>query len=40
MVEQYVKMVEEHLPKVVASHHRDWDVKLSISVLAYKTSTP
>jgi hypothetical protein len=24
MVERYIKTVEEHLRKVVASHHRDW----------------
>jgi hypothetical protein len=25
MVERYIKTVEEHLRKVVASHQRDWD---------------
>jgi hypothetical protein len=39
MVERYVKTVEEHLPKVVASHHRDWDTKLSIFPFAYNAST-
>jgi hypothetical protein len=27
MVERYIKTVEEHLWKVVASHQRDWDAR-------------
>jgi hypothetical protein len=39
MVERNVKTAEEHLPQVVASHHRDCDAKLSIFLLAHKAST-
>jgi hypothetical protein len=28
MVEHYIKTIEEHLRKVVASHQRDWDERL------------
>jgi transposase InsO family protein len=31
MVECYVKTIEEHLRKVVASNQRDWDEKLPLS---------
>jgi hypothetical protein len=36
MVERYIKTVEEHLWKVVASHQWDWDERLH---LAYRAST-
>jgi hypothetical protein len=39
MVERYIKMIEEHLRKVVASHQRDWDEKLPLFLLAYRAST-
>jgi hypothetical protein len=39
MVERYIKTVEEHLRKVVASHHRDWDARLPVFLLAYRAST-
>jgi hypothetical protein len=39
MVERYLKTVEEHIWKVVASHQRDWDARLPISLHAYMTST-
>jgi transposase InsO family protein len=35
MVERYVKMIEEHLRKVVSTHQRDWDDRLPIFLLAY-----
>jgi hypothetical protein len=38
MVERYIKTVEEHLRKVVASHQRDWDERLSLFLLAYRAS--
>jgi hypothetical protein len=34
-----VKTIEEHLRKVVASHQRDWDMRLPIFLLAYRAST-
>jgi hypothetical protein len=42
MVERYMKTVEEHIRKVVASHQRDWDERLPLFLLAYDTtgSTP
>jgi hypothetical protein len=30
MVERYIKTVETHLQKVVLSHRKDWDARLSI----------
>jgi transposase InsO family protein len=39
MVERYVKTIEEHLWKVVASNQRDWDEKLPLFLLAYRAST-
>jgi hypothetical protein len=39
MVERYIKTIEEHLRKVVASHQRDWDERLPLFLLAYKAST-
>jgi transposase InsO family protein len=30
MVERYIKTIDEHLRKVVASHQRDWDVRLPV----------
>jgi hypothetical protein len=39
MVEHYIKMIEEHLRKVIASHQRDWDEGLPLFLLAYRTST-
>jgi hypothetical protein len=39
MVERYIRTVEEHLRKVVASHQRDWDARLPIFLLAYRAST-
>jgi hypothetical protein len=36
-VERFI-MVEEHLWKLVAMHHRDWDTTLSIFLLAYRAS--
>jgi hypothetical protein len=38
-VERYIKTVEVHLQKVVASHQRDWDARLPIFLLAYPAST-
>jgi hypothetical protein len=38
MVKRYFKMVEEHLRKIVASHRKDWDARLPIFLLAYRTS--
>ncbi|PNF19670.1 hypothetical protein B7P43_G16062 [Cryptotermes secundus] len=39
MVERYIKTIEEHLRKVVASHQRDWDERLPFFLLAYRAST-
>jgi hypothetical protein len=39
MVERYIKTIEEHLQKVVASHQRDWDERLLLFLLAYRAST-
>jgi hypothetical protein len=39
MVERYIKTIEEHLRKVVASHQKDWDARLPIFLLAYRAST-
>jgi hypothetical protein len=39
MVERYIKTIEEHLRKVVASHQRDWDESLPLFLLAYRAST-
>jgi hypothetical protein len=39
MVEPYIKAVEEHLRKIVASHKRDWDARLPIFLLAYRALT-
>jgi hypothetical protein len=39
MVELYIRMVEEHLQKVVTLHHRDWDIRLPIFLIAYRAST-
>jgi hypothetical protein len=38
MMKQYVRMVEEHLCKIMASHQRDWDATLSVFLLTYRTS--
>jgi hypothetical protein len=35
MVEQYMRIVEEHLRKVISTHQRVWDKRLSIFLLAY-----
>jgi hypothetical protein len=37
MVDRCVKTVEVHLRKVVSTHKRDWDERLSIFLLAYRT---
>jgi hypothetical protein len=39
MMERYIKTVEVHLLKVVASHQRDWDQRLPLFLLAYRAST-
>jgi hypothetical protein len=39
MLERYIKTVEEHLRKVVASNQKDWDAMLPLSLLAYRVST-
>jgi hypothetical protein len=39
MVERYIKAIEEHLRKVVASHQRDWDERLPFFILPYRAST-
>jgi hypothetical protein len=39
MVERYVKRVQEHLRKVVSTHQRDWDKRLTIFLLAYRAAT-
>jgi hypothetical protein len=33
MVERYIKTIEEHLRKVVASHQRDWDERVPLFLL-------
>jgi hypothetical protein len=33
MADRYIKTVKEHLRKVVASHQREWDVRLPIFLL-------
>jgi hypothetical protein len=38
MMERYIRMVEEHLWKVVALHQRDWEARSPIFVLAYRAS--
>jgi hypothetical protein len=38
-MEGYIKTIEKHLRKVVASHQRDWDERLPLFLLAYRTST-
>ena len=38
MVERYIKTLEEHLKKVVANHQRDWDVRVPLFLLAYRSS--
>jgi hypothetical protein len=40
MVELYVKIVEEQLRKVLSTHQRDWDERLSIFPLAYRHTRP
>jgi hypothetical protein len=39
MVERYIKIIEEHPRKVVASHQRDWDERVPLFLLAYRAST-
>jgi tyrosine-protein phosphatase YwqE len=39
MVERYIKTIEEHLQKVVASDQRDWDERIPLFLLAYRAST-
>jgi hypothetical protein len=39
MVERCIKTIEKHLQKVVLSHRKDWDARLSIFLLAYRAST-
>jgi hypothetical protein len=39
MVECYIRMVEEHLQKIVTSRQRDWDSRLPIFLLAYRAPT-
>jgi transposase InsO family protein len=39
MAESYIKTVEEHQRKIVASHQRDCDARLPIFLLAYRAST-
>jgi hypothetical protein len=39
MVERYIKTIEEHLRKVVASHQKDWDEGLPLFLLACRVST-
>jgi hypothetical protein len=38
MVERYIKTVEQHLRKVVASNLKDWDAMLPLFLLAYRAS--
>jgi hypothetical protein len=40
MVERYIKILNEDLRKVVASHQWDWDERLPLFLLAYRASTP
>jgi hypothetical protein len=35
MVERYIKTIEEHLRKVVASHQWDWDERLPLFLEVY-----
>ena len=37
MVERVNRTMEEHLSKVVAEHQKDWDLYLSLFLLAYKS---
>jgi transposase InsO family protein len=39
MVARYIKTVDEHLRKVVASNQTDWDAMLPLFLLAYGAST-
>jgi hypothetical protein len=39
MVECYMKRMEERLRKFVTSHQRDWEERLPLILLAYRTST-
>jgi hypothetical protein len=39
MVKRYIKTVQEHLRKVVASNQKDWDAMLPLFILAYRAST-
>jgi hypothetical protein len=39
MVERYIKTIEEHIRKVVASHQRDWNERLPLFLQAYGAST-
>jgi hypothetical protein len=39
MAERYMKTVEQHLRKVVPSHQREWDERLTFFLLAYRAST-
>jgi hypothetical protein len=39
MVERYIKTIEKHLRKVVASYQRDWEARLPIFLLDYRAST-
>jgi hypothetical protein len=39
MVVRYIKMVKEHLQKVVALHQTDWDARLPTFLLAYTAPT-
>lgn len=38
MVEQYVKIAEEHLRRAISTHQWDWDKRLPIFLLAYRAS--
>jgi hypothetical protein len=39
MVERYIRTVQEHLRKAVASNQKAWDAKLPHFLLAYRAST-
>ena len=39
MVKRYVKTIEELLRKVVSTHQRNWNERLSLFLLAYRAST-
>jgi hypothetical protein len=39
MVECYIKTIEEHVRKVLASHQRNWGERLSLFLLEYRAST-